>query len=300
MRCLPRRRFLIMSAACAALPAGVSAAPLARWRGTALGARASLQLVGLSDMQAAPLIASVEAELNRLENIFSLYRPHSQLSQLNRKGTLSAPAPELLNVLSLCSALHAASEGVFDPTVQPVWQALAMGADASGLAAARQTVGWHRVRFNADAIRLPVPGLSALTLNGIAQGAITDRVAAVLRSFGLRDVLVDMGEITALGQRDHGQDRRVGLSDPGGAVLKKIALRERAVATSSARGTMLADGRGHILNPTGEMVANGTVSVSAPEAALADGLSTALCAAPGEREARILRSFPTAKVELRI
>lgn len=299
MTLLSRRRFLAISAACAAVPTITSAAPVARWRGTALGAKASLQLVGLDDAQAAPFFSSIEAELSRLENIFSLYRPQSQLSRLNRDGTLPAPAPELLNVLSLCSALHAASDGAFDPTIQPVWQALALQAKTSELAAVRKTVGWQRVRFDARDVRLPVPGISALTLNGIAQGVITDRVAALLRSLGLRDVMVDMGEIVAMGSRKDGRPWQVGLSDTDGAVIKEIALRDRAVATSSATGTVFADGKGHILNPNGQPVTQTTVSVSAPEAALADGLSTALCAAPAARAQTILKSFPMAKLEMR-
>ena len=202
---LSRRRFLSISAACAALPASAATAPTARWRGTALGAAASLRLEGLTDAQAASIINAVEAEVTRLENIFSLYRPDSELSRLNRDGHLSAPAPELLSVLGLCTALHDASEGAFDPSIQPMWYALATGATTSEVQMARDAIGWHRVSIGTSAIRLPQPGVSALTLNGIAQGAITDRISTLLRSFDLRDVLVDMGEIAAMGQRADGQ-----------------------------------------------------------------------------------------------
>lgn len=108
---MSRRRFLTVSAACAALPAIPSSAQTARWQGTALGASASLRLEGLTDTQAAPIIAAVEAELERLELIFSLYRTESELTRLNGQGFLNAPSPELLSVLSLCSALHDATAG---------------------------------------------------------------------------------------------------------------------------------------------------------------------------------------------
>lgn len=297
---LSRRRFLTMSAACAALPSIAGAAPSAHWRGVALGAPASLRLEGLTNTQAAPIIAAVEAELERLENIFSLYRPQSQLSRLNREGVLSAPAPELLETMSLCSTLYAASYGAFDPTVQPVWQALASRADPSLVTAAQNTVGWHRVYFDADNVRLPIPGTSALTLNGIAQGSITDRIVAVLRAAGLTDVLVNMGEVAALGQRQDGREWLVGLSEPDGHVRKSIALRDRAVATSSTNGMQVSEGRGHILNPKGQAVRTKTISVSAPEAALADGLSTALCASPMRNFDSILRCFPSAALELNV
>ncbi|WP_170546544.1 FAD:protein FMN transferase [Ruegeria arenilitoris] len=297
---LSRRRFLTISAACAAFPAGAKPAPAAHWRGVALGAEASLRLEGLTDAQAAPIIAAVEAEMDRLENIFSLYRPQSELSRLNNAGHLSGPAPELLNVLSLCTALHDATNGAFDPTVQPLWSALASGASRDKIDAARRSVGWARVTVKADVIRLPQPGVSALTLNGIAQGAVTDRISTLLKGHGLQNVLVNMGEIAALGQRADGLSWQVGLAGPGGQVQKSIELRDRAVATSDARSFMLTSDQGHILNPTGGSHPAHIVSVSGPSAAIADGLSTALCALPKAGVETVLKSFPDARLEMHI
>ena len=298
MTVLTRRRFLAISAACAALPA--CAGTFAQWRGIALGAPASLRLEGKTDAQAAPVFAAVEAELNRLEDIFSLYRTHSQISQLNRMGHLTTPAPELLEVLSLCSAIHDASGGAFDPTVQPLWLTLASGAAQAHVERARQMIGWNRVHVGADVIRLPQPGLSAITLNGIAQGAITDRIVALLRSFNLRNVLVDMGEVAALGQRGSAEPWRVGLARPDGTVVKRISLRDRAIATSAPEGTLLRGESGHILNPLGTGPAHQAVSVSAPLAALADGLSTALYVTPPDRIEAVLARFPDSLIEMLI
>lgn len=297
---LSRRRFLTISAACAALPAGASAAPVARWRGIALGAEASLRLEGMNQTQAAPVIAAVEAEVKRLESIFSLYRPDSELSRLNRDGVLTNPAPELLDVLSLCSALNDATEGVFDPTVQPLWMAIALKATEAEIVRAQATIGWQKVIIGADEIRLSEPGISGLTLNGVAQGAITDRVASLLKEFGLRDVLVDMGEVAAIGQRGDGSAWRVGLTTPDGAIQQRITLRDRAVATSAPTGTMLNAAQGHILNPRGGVAQNLAVSVSAPSAAVADGLSTALCLMEPESIAPILARFPHSRLEMLI
>jgi thiamine biosynthesis lipoprotein len=259
-----------------------------------------LRLEGLTDAQAAPIIAAVEAEMDRLENIFSLYRPQSELSRLNRDGHLRAPSHELLNVLSLCTALHEATDGAFDPSVQPLWSALAISASPEKIDAARRSVGWASVTVQADVIRLPQPGISALTLNGIAQGAITDRISALLTAHGLRNVLVNMGEISALGERKDGRAWQVGLAGPGGQVQKSIELRDRAVATSDARSFMLNGDQGHILNPAGDVRPSHVVSVSAPSAAIADGLSTALCALPKTEFDTALGSFPEVRLEMLI
>lgn len=292
---LSRRRFLAISAACAAVPA--MAGTSAQWRGIALGAPASLRLEGLSDAQAAPIFAAVEAELNRLEQIFSLYRPTSQISRLNQAGVLHHPAPELLQVLGLCSTLHEATGGAFDPSIQPLWAALASGASASDLRAANAAVGWRGISLRPTEIRLPRPGKSALTLNGIAQGAITDRISALIKSCGLQNVLVNMGEIYALGHRSDGQGWRVGLEGPDRTVRKTLQLTDRAVATSDPTSVMLTDQHGHILSPDQATLAGHGVSVSANSAALADGLSTALCLLPEHKAHDIVAIFPEAVLE---
>ncbi|WP_420583488.1 FAD:protein FMN transferase [Ruegeria sp.] len=296
MIALTRRRFLTISAACAAIPA--IAGPVAHWRGIALGAPASLRLEGVTDTEAAPIFASVEAELDRLEAIFSLYRPESELSRLNASGLLKHPSPELLSLLSLCDVLHDVSEGAFDPTIQPLWSALVNGTGELGLQTAQEAVGWQKVSVTRDEIRLPIPGVAAVTLNGIAQGEITDRIANLLRSFGLQNVLVNMGEIAGLGNRTDGAAWQVGLAGPNDVMLSRIELHNRAVATSVPGAMLLMNGSGHIFDPRSRLVFHDAISVSAPTAAMADGLSTSLCVTPSERVDLVLSQFPDASLEL--
>ena len=282
---LSRRRFITISAAAAAAPlAGQAAragtAPLYRWQGSALGARASITLI---HPQAERITAAARAEIERLEEIFSLYRAGSALSRLNAEGRLDAPPFELLDCLTLCAVAHRASGGLFDPTVQPLWDLYARShsaghaPDQAAIDAALSHCGWAELRYDTQTIRLR-PGM-ALTLNGIAQGYIADRVAALLRAEGLDDILIDTGELHALGGDPRGGDWPVVLDVPARPV---IGLRDRALASSSPLGTVFdAGGRaGHILDPRTGLPARPVwrlVSVSADSAAMADGMSTGMC-----------------------
>lgn len=302
MTAFNRRRFLMIAAATAALPTGARAAGTAAWRGMALGAGASMKISGLSRAEAAPIFTAVEQELSRLEQIFSLYRDDSEISRLNREGMLASPSPELLEVLTISASLHHASGGVFDPTVQPLWLALAKGANADELLAARDDVGWKHLEFDTTQIRFHGPaGRHALTLNGIAQGMVTDRIADLLKSRDLHNVLIDMGEIAALGMRDT-QPWTVGIVNPDGALLQRLTLSDRAVATSAPEATHFGPNadKSHILGPSGQKPLRELVSVSAPKAVLADGLSTALCLIEPAQNATLLSKFPYAKIELEI
>ena len=91
-----------------AMPLRAQGAKLRQWHGVALGSAAT---IALDHPQADRLIALALAEIDRLEGIFSLYRPDSALARLNRTGVLDAPPFELLDCLSLCGRVNAASGG---------------------------------------------------------------------------------------------------------------------------------------------------------------------------------------------
>lgn len=280
-----RRRFLTLTAAALA-PLPGHTATLATWEGTGLGTTLSLHLAGAAPHQARQAFARVQAEIARIETLASLHRD-SALTRLNRDGHLAWPSPDLLDLLTLSGQVHAATEGAFDPTVQPLWRALAEG---TGTAKARKAIGWDRIRLSPEEIRLD-PGQS-LTLNGVAQGWAADRIAALLHAQGFTDALVDMGEIAALGENGW----PAVITDPGGKPLAETRLTNRALATSSPRGT-LVNGQPHILGPQGQPPVWQTVSVSAPSAALADALSTAFCLMDRASIDAALTRFPEARIE---
>lgn len=286
---ITRRRLLVLSAAVLAAPAHT--AKRHDWAGRALGAEARLTLSGATDAQARHVFGRVAMVLAQVEAQFSLYRD-SALTRLNRDGWLAHPAPEILRLFALAGQVHLATGGVFDPSVQPLWLATATAGD---LTAARAAVGWHRVRVTAQEIRLD-PGM-ALTFNGIAQGHAADRIAGLLRAEGMGDVLIDMGEVQALGRRPDGGTWRARIAGPDGAALADLALRDRALATSSPLGTPIGAGQGHILHPQGLPSIWQTAAISAATAAVADALSTAACLLDRAGIDRALAAFPGARLE---
>ncbi len=265
------------------------------WTGQAMGGPASLTLHGVAPDAARMLIGQVVALVDAMEDLFSLHRPDSALSRLNRTGVLPTATADFTDLLGRALTMAAATDGAFDPTVQPLWDLYRTGTVAAGaLAAVRDQVGWRRVRVDGDRITLS-PGMG-LTLNGIAQGYITDKVVGLLAAHGIGHMLVDMGEPRGIGRRDDGSDWHLGIADPADAarLLATVPVSGRALATSAPRGTLVdAGGRfGHIFDPATGRPATGwtQVSVAAAEATSADALSTAIAAAPVERAASLLRA----------
>lgn len=321
---LNRRRFLSIAAtgvALGSMPAGLALAASAAapapvvWKGAAMGAFASMTLVHPDRPHAQAMIARCMAEVDRLESVFSLYRADSALSRLNAAGALDDPPAELVELLSFSLSLARRSAGAFDPTVQPLLRlyidhfsrpgASAQGPSDTAIARTRQRVGFADVEVDADRIRLRRPG-AAITLNGVAQGFITDRVSELLLANGFGDVLVNLGEGRALGHRPDGGPWRAAVADPAepGRTLFELPLgsghgQRPALATSGGYGTRFgpAPDVHHLLDPRTGRSANhhASVSVAAPRATLADGLSTTLSILAPERRAPLLADHPSVR-----
>lgn len=255
-----RRRFIAISAAFAALPAMAEAHS---WHGRAFGAEVSLSIRG-PRRDAVAALNEARALIAQIEALFSLYEPQSALSKLNATGKLIQPNPHFVALMRAADRAVRLTDGLFDPTVQPLWQALAQGLD---ITAAQHALGWDRVRFDASAVTLDAH--QALTFNGIAQGFATDLVADALGARGLQDTLVNIGEYRA-----NGGPWTLGLSDPLHGRLGQRRLTGGAMATSSPAATPLGD-QGHILHASARPHWS-SVTVEAQRATLADSLSTAL------------------------
>ena len=308
---ISRRRFITFIAAAVGLPlllkAGGAQARPARWDGTALGAPASIQLFHNDEAQAHAAIAAGLAELQRLEAIFSVYRADSSISRLNRAGVLENAPDDFIAMLTRALSLARISDGVYDPTVQPLWQTYfrhftASNPDPAGparkdIAAAQALVDWRAVELDAANKRVSFarPGMG-LTLNSGAQGYITDRVADVLRAHGFDRMLVDMGEPRALSTKPDGSAWRIAIANPAdpSRSVATLDVVDKCVSTSGGYGTLFDDAGKftHLIDIRTGLTAPALlgVSVVADTGSIADGLSTTMLLAPVERRHAILKA----------
>lgn len=326
-----RRRFIQISAACSgaflltgtgslgvlkgwrAAHANAVAQSTHSWSGIALGADATLQITHPDAGFAQKLIDRCVAEVQRLESLFSLYREDSALVKLNRQGYLDAPPNDFVALLNRSTEFSRLTGGMFDVTIQPLWQAYADHFSGTADIAAQahpasdthsnttdmpaalrlaiqdalRRVGWRGLSIDTRQVRLLRSGM-AITLNGVAQGYITDRITQLLAAHGVDHALVNMGEIYGLNPASpvSGQPWQAGLQDARqpGNIVHRVPLYNQAVATSGAYGTPFTPDlrHNHLLDPQ-----QGTssyryhsVSVVAHDATTADALSTAFTLMP--------------------
>lgn len=247
-------------------------------------------------------VTAAFAELERVEAVMSLYRPESQICRLNRDGVLEAPDHRLVEVLRFAREISESSQGAFDITVQPLWSLHAAALKEGRLPSddevsrARSRVDWRRVEVTAERVVLHGEG-TAITINSMAQGFAADAVLRVLRAHGVRDALIDTGELGAMGRDADDKVWTIGIQHPRheDAFATLAQLEDRCLATSGDYQTSFKDdfSRHHVFDPdTGFSPSDlASVSVLAPTGMAADALSTTLMVMGAGRGGEWLASF---------
>ncbi len=311
-----RRQVLKVTAAAAALPLAALAlrhfggqpAPEA-WHGESLGGPASLTLWHSDGAFARRTILRMRTEVERLERVFSLLRHDSEIARLNRYGRLDNASPDLVAVLTEALRIAELSVGAFDPTVQPLWRLYeahyrahpedTIGPAGAAIDAARAKVGYRDLAIDGRRVAFAGAGM-AVTLNGIAQGYITDRIADLLRQEGFDHAMVELGETRALGESPEGGPWSIGLKNPRDSLVvdRAIAVVNEAVAVSGGYGMRFGHSASHhIFDPATGLSANRLLDVTivAPRAVVADALATAIFVAGQAAAPRLLAAHAGAR-----
>ena len=250
------------------------------------------------------------------ENEFSVWQTNSALSWINHTAGQGKPLAitplfnELLtNTLEICRR----SDGAFNPLIGPVMQAWGFNGASPKSTVPNQTIltelapliDWRAIILNHQAtpatLYLPKSGM-LLDMGAIAKGYAVDAAWTSLQAAGYTNILIDLGgNLRALGEaapKSHGW--RTGVRNPFDKqmLIARFLLRDgEAVATSGnyerfvdIHGTRYA----HILDPRTLTPVSGvaSVTVTAPNATLADALSTTLFVLGPERGARLLNHYP--------
>ena len=284
-------------------PAGCGDSPAGKLSGSTMGTTYSIVLGG--DTDAAELDAlhrQVEQLLAEINASMSTWDPDSELSRFNQRRSDEPVtiSDDFAAVVRMALEVHAASEGTFDVTVQPLVNAWGFGPDGrpeavlddETLDALRERVGSDKLVLEGNHLRKLHPELE-VDLSAIAKGHGVDRVAMLLEERGHHDYLVEIGgELRGRGRNRAGRPFRVGIEEPTPqerAVRGAVELDGLALATSgNYRNFFERDGRryAHTLDPaSGRPVSHNLLSVSVlhESCALADAWATALLAAGPER-----------------
>lgn len=239
----------------------------------------------------ASVQTELEAEIRRIENIFSVTLPGSSLYELNASETEEVQADgELTALLYEAERLRSLTDGAFCDTLYIISREWGFTTGEYKVPAADRLgelldfVGNAEVTIVSDTVRRP-PGLM-FDLGGITKGYAADRIVSILKEKNIAYGIINLGgNIYVHGANPSNSENKwtVGITDPfDGGLLGTVAVNDTAVVTSGSYERYFEyEGRRyhHIIDSaTGCPVDNGLVSVTviADDSSYADGLSTAL------------------------
>lgn len=237
----------------------------------------------------------VQKAFDRTMELCNLRSPESELSQLNAEAYEKpfACSPELWFLLLESRKAHLFSEGLFDISTKPLmdlwgfYRKRNTVPSEQEIAEVMSKVGLDKVLFDDTerTVKFTVPGM-AFDLGGIAKGYAVDRAVEAVAKLGIRCGVIDLGgNLRLLPKPPPGQEAyRIGIRNPA---QKKELLNEVLELCNVSLSTsgnyerfVTLDGvrYGHIINPkTGRPTEkDGSVTVIAPSAMLADWLSTSI------------------------
>lgn len=250
-------------------------------------------------------------EIERIEDVLSIYRPDSQMSNVNRDAFDRPVRTDafLFELLERAAELTEQTQGAIDVATGAMIKAWGffdrnphVPTSAEHSAAMRCCGMRHVLLDRAEmAVRYAVPGLE-INLGSIGKGYAIDRAVRRLRQdFGIECALISGGSssLYGLGSLWGDDGWLVGIEDPSDPAhtVATVRLKDRALGTSSASNQYFEVGGrryGHLLDPrTGwpaDQVAG--VSVLAADAATADALATALFVMGLDKTAEFCHNHP--------
>lgn len=232
-------------------------------------------------------VEAVLAEMRRIDESMSTYKPASEVSQVNAQAAQHAikVSAELFDLLTTSLEFSRITAGAFDITYASVgylydYREHVRPSDAQ-IAKALPGINYKHVLLDADArtVKFSQPGVR-IDLGGIGKGHAVDRGIAILQARGFKHALVTAGGDSRIVGDRFGKPWVVGIRHPDRKeeVIAKIPLEDAALSTSGDYERYFdEDGvrYHHILDPhTGKSAHKvRSATIIGPTATRTDGLS---------------------------
>ena len=274
---------------------------LHRFGHEAMATRFELSLVHDDAAAAAQAAQEVWADMDALEQQLSRFIPHSDIGVFN--GSPAGRVVDLheaaMDCLSYGKEIWQQTNGAFDVTIGPLYAALRhpdgspRKAAAEELKAARARCGYHLLDLDPEEFTsIPRADDMQIDLGAIGKGYALDQAAGLLRErFGITNALLNAGTSTVLGIGS--------MPDKDGWLVRAGAPEPFALHDEAVSGTGFQVKGAHVIDPrTAKLVdLRRTIRWAiAPNATLADALSTAFMVMNRKEIAAFCRGYPEVKV----
>mgnify|MGYP003304433754 CR=1 FL=1 len=276
------------------------------------------------DVRVEEIRDSVDAILADIDNSLSGYNRNSLVSRFNEGDTI-VPDNLFLDIYGHAYEIYRETGGIVDVASGPLFDLWGFGFKNGSMPSDEKVshvmkgCGMNRMFPDMSAVVRPdgtldglsmllcekgrftaVPPLPQLNYNAIAQGYSCDVIAAYLYSIGVKDMMVDIGEIYCDGKNPSGKQWTIGIDkpvdgndQPGTQIQAVFSIPEGphgVVTSGNYRKFYIKDGRkyAHTIDPRpGYPVSHTLLSATiiAPDAMTADAYAT-YCMVVGLEESK--------------
>lgn len=274
-----------------------------------MGSRFDITIVTTEAAEAEAYIDTAVAEITRIENLISEWRPQTQVSEINCNAGIAAVKvdKELFDLTERALYFSKITDGAFDisfAAMDKIWKfdgSMTEMPDPEIVKKSVQNVGYKNIILDKEhsTIFLKNAGMK-IGFGSIGKGYAADKTREFLMAKGVKAGIVNAsGDMNTWGTQPDGKPWMVGITNPlnKNKVFAAFPLRESAIVTSgSYEKYVLLNGKRytHIINPVTGYPVTGlcSVTVMGPSAEMANGFSTAIMVLGKDTGLTLISQFP--------
>ncbi|WP_281233051.1 FAD:protein FMN transferase [Flavobacterium gelatinilyticum] len=274
-----------------------------------MGGRFDISIVDKDSLSAEQNIDIVIAEITRIENLISDWKPDSQVSQVNQNAGIQPIKVdrEVFELAQRALKLSEITNGGFDVSfaaMDRIWKfdgSMTEMPSAEAIKKSVEKVGYKNIILDSvqSTIFLKLKGMK-IGFGALGEGYATDKCRSMMIEKGVPAGIINgSGDMSTWGKQPNGKDWKIGITNPfhPEKILTAIPLKEGAVTTSgSYEKFVVFNGKrySHIINPATGYPAAGlcSITVFGPNAETANGLSTSMMVLGQKEGLLLLQKFP--------
>ena len=258
-----------------------------------MGSRFDITMVANDSVSANNYIDDAIAEITRIENLISSWKPDSQTSLINRNAGINPVVvdQELIDLILRAIQISKITNGAFDisyASVDKVWKydgTMTRKPTDEEIQNSISKIGYQNIIVDKSqsTVFLKLEGMK-IGFGAIGKGYAADKTRQILRAKGVKSGIINAsGDLTTWGKQTDGKEWMVGITNPlnKDQVFSWFPVINAAVATSGNYEKFVEfDGvkYSHIIDPRTGYPSTGLVSVTifAKSAELCDALATSV------------------------
>lgn len=257
--------------------------------------------------QAGEVMDQAVALINRLDNLFSVTNPKSDIAKINSAdGAVVEVSEETHDLIEKSLSISDETGGVFDISIYPLVKEWGFTTEnyhipsSADRKAALKKVDYTKIKLLSDN-RIQIGNNMQIDLGAVAKGYLSQKLMELFKKNGITSAIVSLGgNVQTMGRKEDGSSFRVGLVDPsdGASIYGTLDVQDQAVITSGIYQRYFTENGKqyhHIMDKRTGMPADNdlaSVTVIAKDGAAADALATALYVMGEEKAIEYQKAHP--------